>query len=140
MRVSQGTQPDPLKGRELTWLSELLAHAGVRPSVLIEGPDSAAVFEAVGPCLAPPIVIWNGTNRLRVEPVGTLVVSNVDGLDNDQQHQLMRWLDATSGAPQVISTTAQPLFPLVKRGMFLEALYYRLNTVRVDLHDPNSHF
>ena len=136
--VPQGTESEPLKRRMLTRLSEFLAHAGARPSVLIEMSDSAAALEAVGPCLATPIVIWNATNPLPVEPVGTLVVPNVDGLDNDQQHQLMRWLDATSGAPQVISTTAQPLFPLVKRGIFLEALYYRLNTIRVDLHHPNS--
>jgi hypothetical protein len=122
----------------LTWLSGFLVRAGGRPSVLIEVSDSAAVLEAVGPCLATPMVIWNGTNPLPVEPVGTLVVPNVDGLDHEQQHQLMRWLDVTSGTAQVISTTAQPLFPLVKRGIFLEALYYRLNTIRVDLHHPNS--
>jgi transcriptional regulator of acetoin/glycerol metabolism len=44
----------------------------------------------------------------------------------------MRWLSA--GGKQVVSTTVDPLFARVARGLFDAALYYRLNTalIRVD--------
>jgi transcriptional regulator of acetoin/glycerol metabolism len=52
------------------------------------------------------------------------VLRNVSALDGHGQAALLRWLDA---GRQVISTTAHPLFPLITRGLFDEALYYRLN-------------
>jgi len=39
-----------------------------------------------------------------------------------------------AGQTQVVSTTPQPLLPLVQSGTFLARLYYRLNTVCVDLN------
>lgn len=53
-----------------------------------------------------------------------------------QQHALLQWLDDTAGRVQVVSTTTQPLFPLVQRDVFRADLYYRLNTVFLDLRDP----
>ena len=51
---------------------------------------------------------------------------------------MMRWLDDTTGSVQTISLTTMPLFPLVVRGLFAEALYYRLNSVllRVRANPP----
>ena len=37
------------------------------------------------------------------------------------------------GRTQVISTSRAPLMPLVDDGRFLNSLYYRLNTICVDL-------
>ena len=37
------------------------------------------------------------------------------------------WLDRDAHATRVLTTTPHALFPLVEKGTFLEALYYRLN-------------
>jgi len=64
----------------------------------------------------------------------TLVIRHVDRLSPSQQQQLSCRLERPSEAPQrVLATTAVPLFELVTAGLFLEVLYYRLNTVLVDL-------
>jgi len=34
---------------------------------------------------------------------------------------------------QVVSTSSEPLFPLVETGAFLANLYYRLNVVRMNV-------
>jgi transcriptional regulator of acetoin/glycerol metabolism len=52
-------------------------------------------------------------------------------LNREEQSALFRWLDESNQRTQVVSTTAQPLFPLVGRGLFDEALYYRLNVVHL---------
>jgi transcriptional regulator of acetoin/glycerol metabolism len=43
-------------------------------------------------------------------------------------HDLLAFLDGGRCA-QLVSTTEHPLFPLVARGLFSGALYYRLNVV-----------
>jgi len=66
---------------------------------------------------------------------GTLILLEVARLDVIQQAQLLRWLDQFDEHRQlqVVSTTSEPLFPLVGTGAFLADLYYRLNVVRMDL-------
>ena len=67
----------------------------------------------------------------------TLLIRNVDRLSASQQHQLSCKLERAAEAPiRVLATTAVPLFELVTAGLFSEALYYRLNTVLVDLRPP----
>ena len=63
----------------------------------------------------------------------TLLICDVATLSLDQQRALLSWLDcAVPGQTQVVSTTALELFPLVEHGTFLQTLYYRLNSVRLD--------
>ncbi len=67
-------------------------------------------------------------------PTGaTLVLHDVDRLSARDQDEFLVWLDAARGRTRVISTAAQPLFPAVFAGAFSSELYYRLNTLRVDL-------
>jgi hypothetical protein len=67
----------------------------------------------------------------------TQVIRHVDRLSPSQQRQLSCRLERASDAQQrVLATTAVPLFELVTAGLFLEVLYYRLNTVLVDLRCP----
>src|SRR5215831_3765120 len=67
----------------------------------------------------------------------TLVIRHVDRLSASQQHQLSSRLERSVDSPlRVLATTAVPLFELVTAGLFLELLYYRLNTVLVDLRRP----
>jgi hypothetical protein len=69
-------------------------------------------------------------------PDGTLVLLEVARLDAAQQTELLQWLDRTSERldVQVVSTTSEPLFPLVQAGTFHEDLYYKLNVVLMDLN------
>jgi len=66
---------------------------------------------------------------------GTLVLSEVAKLDATQQTTLLQWLDQMSECldVQVVSTTSEPLFPLVQTGAFHPDLYYKLNVVLMDL-------
>jgi transcriptional regulator of acetoin/glycerol metabolism len=51
----------------------------------------------------------------------------------DANFHLLPELDETAGRIRVVSTTAVPLFPRVKTGAFEDFLYYRLNTVCVNV-------
>lgn len=64
---------------------------------------------------------------------GTLIVSGVDGLDSDQQTQLLRWMPQRQSRVQVVCTSRESLFRLVDAGDFLSELYYRLNVVLLDV-------
>jgi hypothetical protein len=123
-----------------------IAHAGLspeslivrtqRPNVLITGSNATTeVFVAtLRPYLQNPVCDWATETALPTPcETATLLISDVATLSLEQQQALMGWLDrAAAGDTQVVSTTALELFPLVERGTFLEALYYRLNTVRLD--------
>lgn len=64
---------------------------------------------------------------------GTLVIWDVDTLDRTRQEQLLTWIESHAADVQVISVAERPLFPLVLCDEFLDALYYRLNSVCVAL-------
>jgi transcriptional regulator of aromatic amino acid metabolism len=70
-------------------------------------------------------------------PEGTLVLFEVARLNKTQQTQLLHWLDQINERlqVQVVSTSSEPLFPLVQSGAFLADLYYKLNVVLIDLID-----
>jgi transcriptional regulator of acetoin/glycerol metabolism len=91
------------------------------------------------PYLDPPVWWWTGDTSLpSPEDVKTLVIRNVDAQNAGQQRALLSWLESTTVAsPRVVSTTTGSLFQRVADGLFLEALYYRLNTVMLDVtHGP----
>jgi hypothetical protein len=83
-----------------------------------------------------PVLSWRPGQRLKLPALGhakTLVLHDVSELTCDEQLSVLRWLDWTAGRIPVVSTTAVPLLPLVKSGAFNDVLYYRLNTVYVDV-------
>ena len=109
-----------------------------RPNTLLEGPHEttdAIVGEAME-WLAEPFGTWGGAPQASDRPA-TLVVRSVSALDQDQQQALLAWLDAPGNRMQVISTTTDPLYPLVSRGVFLANLYYRLNVLLLDVASPD---
>ena len=102
-------------------------------NLLLEGPEAStnAALLLLKPHL-PGIVHWKqSTARLELPPpdVRTLILENVDNLAATQQTNLLTWVAAGDKRMQIVSTTTQPLFPFVARGLFDERLYYRLNTV-----------
>jgi hypothetical protein len=105
-----------------------------RPNTLLEGPHEAtdAIVGEAMEWLAEPHATWTGAPERGDRPA-TLVVRAVSALDRDQQKALLAWLDAPGDRIQVISTTTDPLYPLVDRGAFLPNLYYRLNVLLLDV-------
>jgi hypothetical protein len=94
------------------------------------------VLERLLPDLHEPVASWCPGEPLALPPttrVGTLILHDVGALTSGDQLQLLTWLDEAGGRTQVVSTTPGPLLPRVEAGTFLETLYYRLNTVCVDV-------
>ena len=86
--------------------------------------------------LREPILRWRPGQPLELPSPGraaTLVLHDVNELTYDDQHRVLRWLDQTAGRIRVVSTTTVSLWPRVKEGTFNDVLYYRLNTVCVDV-------
>ena len=108
-----------------------------RHNLLLVGSSSAtdALLDALKPHLREPLRHCSPRTGLPAPEgtEGTLVLSEVAGLDINQQVELYRWLDRFEQQVRVVSTTSEPLFPLVQAGAFLADLYYRLNIVLFDL-------
>ena len=86
--------------------------------------------------LREPILKWRPGQRLDLPSpsrAATLILYDVDALSSDDQHRVLRWLDETAGQIRVVSTSTKALWPRVKAGTFSDVLYYRLNTVYVDV-------
>jgi hypothetical protein len=104
-----------------------------RPNVLVMGPADALeqLLAELTPHLGQPVCEW-APDALRQSPadVKTLVIRGVDALSSEQQRNLSAWLERSATTPpQVVSTATVPLFPRIAAGLFLEELYYRLNTL-----------
>jgi hypothetical protein len=108
--------------------------ANSHPNVVLVGVSqrTEAVLCALTPYLQPPIQTLSGSTPFPKPPQGTLILRELESLDSQAQHQLLRWLDGAGTGTRVISLTSESLFPRVKEGTFLEALYYRLNVVRLE--------
>jgi hypothetical protein len=110
------------------------------PNVLIVGTfdTTEAVVATLVPYLRPPVYCWVPDASLPApHDVTTMLIRDVASLSLDQQHTLLWWLDqAGPGHAQIVSTALFALFPLVEHGLFLEGLYYRLNTVLLDAPAP----
>jgi hypothetical protein len=86
--------------------------------------------------LQKPIVTWCAGERLVLPPVSwarTMILQDVGALTLADQFRLLDWLDGAAGRTQVVSTTPAPMLPRVLAGVFIDRLYYRLNTVCMDV-------
>ena len=105
------------------------------PNLLLIGPSPVAEQFLVPllPTLASPIVYLDSANpALPATPVGTIIVRDVARLTPTHQAQFLEWLSGQTETA-VIAVSPRPLFPRVRRGAFSDPLYYRLNTVVVEL-------
>ena len=108
-------------------------------NVLMVGPTETVeqLLAELLPHLESPVVCGTrDIDELTSSPdtIGTVVIRDVDGLSASQQQQLSCWLEHVPAAPvRIVSTTSVPLFELVEAGLFPDVLYYRLNTVLLDL-------
>jgi Sigma-54 interaction domain len=110
------------------------------PSVnlLLRGRETAVrtVLDSLARNLHEPIASWSPGRRLElpaVEKARTMILHEVGSLDIEDQIHLLDWLGRAVGRTQVVSTTSSPLLPRVRAGAFIDTLYYRLNTVYLDV-------
>jgi Sigma-54 interaction domain len=109
-----------------------------RMNVLLTGSDGVIqnALSRLVPSLQGPVQIWRPSERLVLPipaDVGTLILRDVGALLPVDQCRLLVWLEEAAGFTQVVSTTAAPLLARVEASLFLDSLYYRLNTVCVDV-------
>jgi hypothetical protein len=123
---------------------ELLLVGTARLNVLLVGSADIVrrVLQTQMPTLMKPVVSWSPGEPFvlppAVERTGTLIVHEVGSLSLHDQLQLLEWTAGGTGRAQVISTTSTPLLPRVCARGFVDALYYRLNTVYLDLNGAEA--
>jgi sigma-54-interacting transcriptional regulator len=118
-----------------TTLLRMLSSRRHRPNLLIENKRASldSVLEQLGAVCESPMAVcrFPGVLDLRAEPGGTLVLANIDRLTISQQLTLFDWLGQKGGDIQVVSITRAPMAGLIADGLFLEGLFFRLNTVAI---------
>jgi hypothetical protein len=114
-----------------------------RVNVLLVGSDGLPeqIVDVLPPDLREPLEVWHPASPLVLPPIGgtgTLILQNVGAMPRSDQRRLCDWLEVTAGRTRVVSTTRQPLFPLVEAGTFLETLYYRLNVLSLQVPEVDD--
>lgn len=109
-----------------------------RTNVMVVGNAEATriVVDMLRLDLRGPVVKWRAGQPLALPAAGsctTLVLENLTRLTDEEQIRVLRWLDDVRGKIRVVSTAGVPVWPRVQNGEFNEVLYYRLNTVFVDM-------
>ena len=117
---------------------DLLLMGMPRVNLLLIAPDGVVrfVLESLLLDLQEPVAQWRPGDELALPPVdesGTLVLHEPGSLTPGDQVRLLDWLERADGRTQVVSTSSAPLLPRVHAGGFFDTLYYRLNTVCVDV-------
>ena len=109
-----------------------------RTNVLVVGSSEATriVLDMLRLDLRGPVLKWQPGQPLELPTRGraaTMVLEDLTRLTSDEQARILGWLDQVVGQVRVVSTTTVPIWPRVAEGQFNEVLYYRLNTVYVDV-------
>ena len=105
-----------------------------RVNLLLVGPDAVTqrAVTLVARDWDEPLLTWRPGEPFLfpvIRPGGTLVLHNVGALLPADQLRLLGWLEETAGRTRLISTTPRSLLPDVLGGTFIDALFYRLNTL-----------
>lgn len=106
-------------------------------NVVVHGTPAVCdvVVSALQPSLGGPVRRWQpeAERPLPDGSTGTLIVEQVPSCSPAQQEALLAWLDEAGRDVRIVCTAQQPMRDLVRHGFFLARLYYRLNTVYLDL-------
>ncbi len=109
-----------------------------RVNMMFIGADDV-VWRALGNSLrlSAPIASWRPGEPLILPAadLGTLIIRDVGEMTDVDQARLLKWLDHAVGHTQVVCTSNSSLLPLMAEGRFSDSLYYRLNTICVDLDE-----
>jgi sigma-54-interacting transcriptional regulator len=134
----------PFSGADSAPLSaakDLKMAQATHTNVLVVGPNPIVknVLGLVAPDARRDTAVQCQGGRLQLPQVSSrptvLVVHDVDALTAAEQRTLLDWLEAASTRTQVVSTASVPLLPLVQTHAFNDTLYYRLNTIYIDLFE-----
>jgi Sigma-54 interaction domain len=100
-----------------------------------EPPAVEEILCGLRPHFREPVHCWraDGPEAPPDFSGGTLIVEHLNRCQPLAQQALLEWCSDTSRDVQVVAAINSRLFDLVERGCFLAPLYYRLNTVYVDL-------
>jgi hypothetical protein len=117
---------------------DLLLMGMPRVNLLLIAPDAVVryVLESLLLNLREPVARWALGQPLALPPpefINTMILHDVGRLHPREQLELLDWLEQADGRTQVVSTSPAPLLPRVHSGLFIDTLYYRLNTVCVDV-------
>jgi hypothetical protein len=149
-RLDSGSNPDtaPHASRpfsepdavSLAAASDLNVARSTRANLLVLGPEQLVknVLKLVAPAGKRDSVVQAGEGQLQLPASSrpsTLVIEDVDLLTTGEQRRLLEWLDGASTRTQVISTASTSLRARVEANTFDETLYYRLNTIYIDLFE-----
>ena len=137
--TSQGEGPpeEAAPGFRLRWPDDWRALLRTRSNVLIVGSDSAieAFFRVAADDLLKPVCRVSATH-LPLNRAGTVVLTELTTLDDNQQQTLLGWLDQSPRAgTHVISIAPGPLLTPSTPSTVRLDLYYRLNTIYLELLD-----
>jgi hypothetical protein len=120
--------------------AEWTALRTVPVNALLVGPVhlTAAAMAGIDKSVRQPVVWWAPDQAHDVPEVtaGTLVIRDVDRLDDWQQEHLSRWMGEHGPRVQVLALARASLFAQVVDGRFSAALYYRMNTVMLEVRAP----
>jgi len=126
--------PDTVSFSDSTLL-RMLSSRNHRPNLLIENKRASldSVLNQLGAVCNSAVSVcrFRGVLDLNVKPGGTLVLADVERMTIGQQLTLFDWLGRSGGDVQVVSITRAPMAALIADGLFLEGLFFRLNTVRI---------
>jgi hypothetical protein len=129
-RSQTGEVAYAIPGRDL----RRLVNSGA--NLLVRGEKSAttATVVVLSADFPQPLMTWIAGTDVELPALdrGTLVVQDVDYLDLAAQRTFLTWLEDRTSRVRVITTVTRDLFALVTAGVFLDQLYYRLNTIVVD--------
>jgi Sigma-54 interaction domain len=122
-------------------LGDLMAMGMPGVNLLLSGMDDVVqnILDTILSDLETPIGRWYPGERLVLPPVsragttGTMILHDVGAMDREDQLRLLAWSELAAGKVRIVSTASTPLMPLVDAGTFNDRLYYRLNTVFVDV-------
>jgi hypothetical protein len=121
----------PLEQYEKEWTTLCAQHH----NVLLEGSAAAtnAALLRLQPHLRLPVTWFQPGAHVQLpnRDAGAIVLRDVGALSASDQTRLLAWTGLRRSRTQIVSTTEDPLFELVVRGLFDETLYYRLNIVRL---------
>jgi hypothetical protein len=96
--------------------------------------DADAFVDRLVPWCDGPVYTCTlpGALSLPAERTGTVVLNDVATLSVMQQLDVYDWMSERKTTMQVVSVTTAALAPLVDAGLFLQALFYRLNIIRLN--------
>ena len=122
--------------------NEWLMLRTTRPNILVIGRAEfveSTVLALVAELPGPVTYLRPNAPPPAYADAQVLVVPDVAALSTDRQREWLTWLgDLNVRRPQIVATSDVPIYPLVRRDEFSGVLYYRLNTILLDVQTAEA--